>query len=197
MSEIVLFHSVLGLRPGVQEAADRLRAAGHIVHTPDLFGGRVFDDMDEAVEFRDALGGIPELIRRSQMAVEGLPAALVFAGFSMGAAAAEYQTANRPGARAAILMHGALPVEAVGTGWPAKTPVTVHYAVADPWVDADAVDALAGSVREAGSMFEAYMYPGSGHLFADPDVPEYDEASADLLWQRVLDFLRQLDQTDV
>jgi hypothetical protein len=36
MAEIVLFHSVLRLRPGVIAAGDRLRAAGHTVHTPDL-----------------------------------------------------------------------------------------------------------------------------------------------------------------
>src|SRR5215204_6597966 len=29
MAEIVLFHSALGVRPGVTAAADRLRAAGH------------------------------------------------------------------------------------------------------------------------------------------------------------------------
>ena len=35
MAEVVLFHSALGLRPGVTTAADRLRAAGHKVHAPD------------------------------------------------------------------------------------------------------------------------------------------------------------------
>jgi dienelactone hydrolase len=37
MAEIVLFHSVLGPRAGMTDAADRLRAAGHTVHTPDLY----------------------------------------------------------------------------------------------------------------------------------------------------------------
>lgn len=49
MAEIVLFHSALGLRPGVRAASDRLRSAGHTVHTPDLFDGRVFDRMDEGL----------------------------------------------------------------------------------------------------------------------------------------------------
>ena len=34
MAEIYLFHSALGLRPGVVEAAERLRRAGHYVHAP-------------------------------------------------------------------------------------------------------------------------------------------------------------------
>ncbi len=45
MAEVVLFHSVLGLRPGVIAAADRLRAAGHTLHTPDYYDGEVFDDL--------------------------------------------------------------------------------------------------------------------------------------------------------
>jgi dihydrofolate reductase len=44
MAEVVLFHSVLGLRPGVIAAADRLRAAGHTVYTPDFYDGEMFDD---------------------------------------------------------------------------------------------------------------------------------------------------------
>jgi dienelactone hydrolase len=49
MAEVVLFHSVLGLGPGVKYAADRLRAAGHTVHAPDYFDGEVFDDLEEGM----------------------------------------------------------------------------------------------------------------------------------------------------
>jgi hypothetical protein len=63
MAEIVLFHSALGLRPGVTAAADRLRAAGHKVHTPDYYEGEVFDDLDEGLRKCDALG-YQEIARR-------------------------------------------------------------------------------------------------------------------------------------
>jgi dienelactone hydrolase len=43
MAEVVLFHHALGLTPGVVAFADALRATGHTVHTPDLFGGRTFE----------------------------------------------------------------------------------------------------------------------------------------------------------
>ena len=56
MAEIVLFHSALGLRPGVTAAADRLCAAGDKVHTPDYYEGEVFDDLDEGLRKCDALG---------------------------------------------------------------------------------------------------------------------------------------------
>ena len=113
MAEVVLFHSVLGLRPAVIAAADRLRAAGHTVHAPDLFDGEAFDDLEDGMRKENALGDA-EIFRRAREAVADLPTRLVFAGFSMGAVHAELLAASRPGALGAVLMHGAVPVEGLG-----------------------------------------------------------------------------------
>ena len=136
MAEVVLFHSVLGLLPGVIAATDRLRTAGHTVHTPDLYDGEVFDDLDEGMRKEEALG-YREVARRAREAVAGL----VFGGFSMGVAHAELLSASRPGALGAVLMHGAVPVEGLSEffgvdRWPEGVPVQVHYAAGDPWVKA-------------------------------------------------------------
>ena len=198
MAEVVLFHSVLGLRPGVLGAAERLRAAGHTVHTPDLFEGEVFDDLDDGMRNEESIGSL-EIARRTAEAVAGLPAGLVFAGFSMGVSYAEWLTASRPGALGVMLMHGAVPVEALTEyfgveRWPIGVPVQVHYAAEDPWVEADhEVVPLGDAVRGAGAEFEEYVYPGSGHLFADPDLAEYDPASSEAMWERVIAFLDQID----
>jgi dienelactone hydrolase len=198
MAEVVVFHSVLGLRPGVLGAADRMRAAGHTVHTPDLFEGEVFDDVDDGMRKEESLG-YREIARRTEEAVTGLPAGLVFAGFSMGISYAEWLTASRPGALGAVLMHGAVPVEALTEyfgveRWPAGVPVQVHYAVDDPWVEVEQeVVPLGEDVRGAGAEFEEYVYPGSAHLFADPDLAEYDRASSEAMWERVIAFLDRID----
>ncbi len=196
MAEVVLFHSVLGLRPGVIAAAERLRAAGHTVHAPDYFDGEVFEDLDEGLRKRDALG-YAEIVRRAEEAVVGLPAGLAFAGFSLGAVPAELLAATAPGARGAVLMHAAIPVEGFGEfgveRWPKGVPVQVHYAAQDPWVEAEEVAALGDAVRGAGAAFEEHAYPGSGHLFADPDLPGYDRASSEAMWRRVLAFLDRVD----
>lgn len=52
MTDIALFHSVLGVRPGVEDAAERLPAAGHDVLVVDQYQGRVFDDHEEAGRVR-------------------------------------------------------------------------------------------------------------------------------------------------
>ena len=186
--EVVLFHSVLGLRPGVRRWAERIRAAGHRVHVPDLYDGVVFDDIATGLRHVEALGGIPALVARSQAAVAELPQDLVYAGFSNGAASAELLAATRPGARGAILMHGALPADS----WPAAVPLQIHCAAADPWVDWDDIRALERVAREAGAEVEVHSYPGSGHLFADDGDADYDERAAELMWERVSEFLKRV-----
>jgi len=189
---IVLFHSALGLRPAVLEWADRLRAAGHTVEAPDSFDGEVFDDLDAGMRKRDEVG-VPGLIARADAAVAGLPPELVYMGFSMGASAAEYLAATRPGAVAAALMHGAAPVAEMGAdAWPAAVPVQVHHAVDDPWVEAAEVEGLRADVEAAGAEFGEFTYPGSAHLFADTDGPEFDRDSASLMFERVVEFLERI-----
>jgi dienelactone hydrolase len=193
MTDVVLFHSAQGLRPGVEQWADAFREAGHRVWTPDLFEGATFDRLEDGVAHRDGIG-IPELLRRARGAVDDLPSEVVYAGFSMGVTTAEIFAADRPGAQGAALMHGAIPLEGVGVdGWPASVPVEVHYAVEDPWVEvADEVDPFVREVRDAGAAIEVHTYPGSGHLFADPDSPDYDRESAQLMLGRVLGFLERV-----
>jgi dienelactone hydrolase len=73
-------------------------------------------------------------------------------------------------------------------------PVQVHYAADDPWVEAEQdVVPLGDAVRGAGADFELYVYPGSAHLFADPDLAEYDHASSEAMWERVIAFLDRID----
>ena len=79
MTQIALFHSVLGVRPGVIDAAERLRAAGHEVEVVDQYGGRVFDDYDEASAHAETIG-YPVLMDRAVAAVEHLRDGFVAAG---------------------------------------------------------------------------------------------------------------------
>jgi dienelactone hydrolase len=149
--------------------------------------------MEEGERRRDTLG-IPELMARAEAAVAELPAPLVYAGFSMGAAAAQYLTATRPGAKAALLMHGALPLAAMGLEeWPAGVAAQVHYGEEDSSVDREGIQAFADAVRRSGTSAEVHMYPRAGHLFSDDRFVEYEPAAAELMLQRVVDFLAAIE----
>jgi dienelactone hydrolase len=186
---ILLFHSAYGLRPGVLRFADALRARGHAVITPDLYDGEVFSTLEPGIRKRDALG-MRELIGRAMAASAAAPTATVYAGFSLGAAAACAAAVRAPRARGLILMHGALEPARFGvTSWPSSLPVSVHCAQADPWVGEAEIQALEAAVKRAGAPFQSWTYPCTGHLFADEDLPDYNAPSAALMTERIAAFL--------
>ena len=188
---VVLFHSALGLNDAVLAFAESLRSNGHTVHVPDLFDGDVFTSLDDGVRKRDEVG-IPLLSQRAAESVKDMPSGTVYAGFSMGAASAQYLAGAVPGAGGAILMHAALPNELIGIQqWP-KVPVQIHFSVEDPWVQRDHVATLSSSIEQAGAICEVFEYPGSAHLFADASSPDYNEDSAKTMLTRVLSFLSRL-----
>jgi dienelactone hydrolase len=189
MAEVVLFHHALGLNAGVVAFAGQLRQAGHTVHTPDLFEGRTFGSIDEGMSYAQEIGFPSEVIGRGVRAVEGLPAGLVYAGFSLGVLPAQLLAQTRPGARGALLFYSCVPVTEFGSGWPEGVPVQVHGMDADPYfVGEGDVDSARGLVSQAKDG-ELFLYPGDQHYFADSTQPSYDPDATALLVRRVLDFL--------
>src|SRR5689334_5048711 len=108
MAELVIFHHAQGLTPGVRSFGDRLAAAGHTVHVPDLYEGRTFGSLEEGIAYAgDA--GFGTIIERGGGAVAGLPSGLVYVGFSLGVLPAQALAQTREGARAAVLFHSCVP----------------------------------------------------------------------------------------
>ncbi|MDX1415360.1 MAG: dienelactone hydrolase family protein [Candidatus Promineifilaceae bacterium] len=191
MAEVVLFHHAQGLTPGVAAIADELRLAGHIVHTPDLFDGRIFDSIEKGMRFVKELG-FGEVMARGEQAVEDLPSDLVYAGFSLGVVPAQKLAQTRPGARGALFFYSCIPVSEFGRSWPKGVPVQVHGMDADPiFVGEGDIDAARALIAEAEAG-ELFLYPGDQHYFADSSLPSYDAAATALLLQRVLAFLAAL-----
>ena len=189
MAEVALFHHALGLTPGVVAFADELRRAGHVVHTPDLFEGRTFGTIEEGLGFAAQIGFPDEVIGRGVRAVEGLPAGLVYAGFSLGVLPAQMLAQTRPGARGALFFYSCVPVSAFGSAWPEGVPVQVHGMDADPiFVGEGDIDAARELIEQAKDG-ELFLYPGDQHYFADSTLASYDADATALLVRRVLEFL--------
>jgi dienelactone hydrolase len=193
MAEVLLFHHAQGLTPGVSAFADVLRAAGHTVHTPDLFDGRTFNSIDEGMAFIQETG-FDDLRTRGVRTADDLPAELVYAGFSFGVTIAQQLAQTRPGARGALLFYSAIPISgdwAFGP-WPDGVPVQIHGMDADPYFvgegDVDAAREIVEKVKDA----ELFLYPGDQHYFADSSLPSYDPEATALLTKRVLDFLARV-----
>ena len=182
MAEVVVFHHALGLTGAVRRLAAAFRDAGHTVQTPDLYGGRTFDTIEDGMAYSEELGGPIAIVDRARAAAESLPNEVVYVGFSLGVLPAQSLAQTRPGANGAVLCYAALPLGRWGDNWPATWPegVRLQLHILEGDEDFEIAQALAATVPGA----ELFVYPGTEHYFA-----EHDDEAAALLTQRILAFL--------
>jgi dienelactone hydrolase len=194
MTDILLFPSVLGVRTGVTDTADRLRAAGHRVEVVDVLDGTTFDSYEPALARSKEMGGDAQeaiALERSRV-VEG---PFVAVGFSSGAALAMYVATQRPDdVRGVVAMGGAMPTKYLGDGtapWPSGVPAQEHMGAHDDFDDGPEVRAeFVADVEKAGATPELFRYDGGGHLFNEPGLPaEHDPAAAEEFYARLLAFV--------
>lgn len=191
MAEVLMFHHAHGLTDGVIDFAERIRAAGHTVHTPDLYDGNIFDSLDDGVGYAQEVG-FGTIMERGRAAAADLPQDVVYAGFSVGVLPAQLLAQTRPGASGALLFHSCVPTPEFSDGWPAGVPVQIHSMDADPFfVDEGDIDAARELVASAPDA-DLFLYPGNAHLFADNSLEAYDDDAANLLRERTLAFLARV-----
>lgn len=191
MTTVTLFPSVLGVRPGIHAAVELLQSHGHQVRVVGLNDGKAFDEYEPAIAFARAQDEQAQR-ERALDAVSDLPDGFVTAGFSNGALMAQYVACSRPGVAGTVLFSGVAVPEELGVAWPPGLPAQVHYTVGDPFDEKEWIDQSVQAIRDAGGEVERYDYRGSGHLFTDPSLPEYQPEEAAELWPRVLEFLTRV-----
>ena len=191
MAEIVLIHHVQGLTDGMVAFADGLRDGGHVVHTPDLFGGQRPATIEDGLRFAEQQdAAIDEHLSRL---IGEVPAGVVWAGVSWGVSVAQRFAQIREGALGALLYAACFPItgEWAFGPWPEGVPVQIHGMDQDPFFalegDIDAARELVGTVGP--DLAELFLYPGDRHLFADSSLPSYDADATALVLQRSRDLL--------
>lgn len=194
MTQVLVIHSALGLRPAVLDLAEKLRAARHDVVTPDLHDGRVFDGGEQgyaaAIAFTQEHAAVIE--ERADAAYDALRGPRVVLGFSRGASTAQrwVQEGRAEAVGALLIAGGGFWAGYTPATWPAGVPLALHHAIDDPYGDLPELAALVAIVTRAGSDVSDYVYPGAGHLFFDRDlVDEYDATNTELLFTRLQGFL--------
>lgn len=189
----MMFHHALGLTSGIQSFADQLRAAGHLVHTPDLFEGRLFHSIEDGLAHIQEVG-FETMMERGVRMADALPNGLVYCGFSFGVLPAQKLAQTRAGARGALLIYACVPISGPGSfgPWPIDVPVQIHGMDQDPiFVGEGDIDA-AREIVAKGKNAELFLYSGNQHYFADSSLSTYDVGAASLLTARVLGFLDRI-----
>jgi len=173
MVHVVVLHHALGLTDGVRGFAERLRADGRDVTTPDLFEGQTFEDVEDGVAHAERIG-MSELIARGFAAVPAGPAPLLVVGLSLGVLPAQAIAQQRSGVLGAVLVAACLPHRSFGERWPDGVPVHVHATGGDAWFndggDREAAEELVAVSRAA----QLTLHPGDAHLFIDSSQPGFD-----------------------
>ena len=190
MTEILLFHHAQGQTPGFLEFAERWRAAGHTVHTPDLYDGRTASDPEQAEALMEAMdsaktgakldAAIADLRERTGGGpVGGL-------GFSMGGFRVLLQ-ATTGAFDAVAVYYAALDAEQAAS---IHCPVLLHLAERDEFDPPEVFDQFVAGLRAAGTPVEAHRWPGTEHSFANADVALYAPTQAAEAWPITIRFLR-------
>jgi len=110
-------------------------------------------------------------------------------GFCWGGGMANTLAVRVPDLNAAVPYYGAQPVAADVAK--IQAPLLIHYGGLDERVNAG-WPAFEAALKAAGKSYSAHIYEGAQHAFNnDADGPRYHKPSADLAWQRTIEFLNR------
>ncbi len=191
---VVVVHENRGLNPYIEDVARRLAKEGFLALAPDgltTVGGYPGND-EKGRELQSSVD--PEkLMNDFFAAVEFLMAdpqstgKVGITGFCYGGGVANAAAVAYPELGGAVPFYGRQPNPADVSK--IEAPLLIHYAEMDERVN-EGWPAYEAALKEADVEYEAYIYPGVNHGFHNDSTPRYDEAAAELAWQRTVDFFK-------
>lgn len=194
---VLVLHAWWGLNDTMKAFCTQLAEAGFTAFAPDLYHGKVADNIADAEALGSALdenylqakAEIAEAARFLNERVGQAGGGLAVIGFSLGAYyALDLAAADPEHIRSVVLYYGS----GDGDYSSSRAAYLGHFAENDEFEPQSNVDSLEETLRRAGRPVTFYRYPGAGHWFCEPDRPQaYDEAAASLAWERTLAFLKR------
>ena len=189
---VLVVHENRGLNPYIEDVARRLAKVGYIAFAPDILhtlGGYPGNDdegramqrtLDKDKVEKDFVAAAAYLKAHSSSSGK-----LGVVGFCFGG-----YISNMLAATAPELVDAAAPFY----GTPPKTSITamtaplmLHFGELDQRVNKTWVD-YEPALKAAGVNYTAFVYPGTNHGFHNDSTSRYDEAAAELAWERTLGF---------
>lgn len=196
---VIVIQEWWGLTDHIKEVADRLAVQGFVALAPDLYGGWITHDGDEAGEMMSKLPA-EEGARQLAAATDYLlgheavtSKTLGAIGFCMGGGFV-LALAAQQGEK----ISAAVPFYGVGQGIPdsyagVRAAVQGHYAEHDESYPVEQARAQEQQIREESGAEVEYFYYDAGHAFHNDEnlIGTYDPDAARLAWDRAVDFLRK------
>jgi len=192
---VLVVHENRGLNPYVQDVVRRVAKAGFLALGPDglsPLGGYPGNDddgrtlqksMDPVKLLEDFFAGFEHLAAHPDGT--GKVGAV---GFCYGGAVCNALAVAYPNLAASVPFYGRQPkpedVPAI------RAPLLLHYAGLDERINAGWPDYEA-ALKANGKDYTAHVYPGVNHGFHNDTTPRYDQAAAELAWERTIAFFRE------
>jgi carboxymethylenebutenolidase len=188
---VLVLHAWWGLKPVFKEICYRLAEQGFVAFAPDLRNGQIAETIEEAKALMKKSD--EQFIGDTVVAAKDHLLALTknkigVMGFSMGAAWSLVAAAHDPDNIAAtVLFYGAGEADFSRV----KSKILCHFCEVDEWEEIEYVREMEANMKAAGVDVTLHIYPNVAHWFLENDRPEYDPASAKLVWDRTYEFLKK------
>ena len=192
---VVVVHENRGLNPYIEDVARRLGKAGFIALAPDgltSVGGYPGNDeqglalqqkVDPTRLMNDFFAAVEWLMHH-----DASTGKVGITGFCYGGGVANAAAVAYPELGAAVSFYGRQPgADEVSR---IQAPLMLHYAGLDTRIN-EGWPAYEQALKAAGTRYEAFIYKGANHGFHNDSTPRYDEAAANLAWERTLGWFRQ------
>ncbi|MBB4736304.1 dienelactone hydrolase family protein [Micrococcus cohnii] len=196
---VIVVQEWWGLVDHIRDVCDRLAEQGFVALAPDLYGGWIAHDGDEAGEMMEKLpaeegarqlaGAVDHLLSLDEVTSQTVGAI----GFCMGGGFV-LALANQQGEK----VSAAVPFYGVGQGVPGsfegvKAAVQGHYAEKDQMFPVEDARKQEQQIREESGAEVEYFYYDADHAFHNDSNPagNYQQADATLAWGRAVDFLKE------
>jgi carboxymethylenebutenolidase len=196
-SGVLVLHAWWGLNDTMKAFCRRLAESGFVAFAPDLYHGKVADNIADAETLSSALD-TNHLQAKAEIADAAMflneragqsDSGLAVIGFSLGAYYALDLSVTAPEhIRSVVIFYGT----GDGDYSNSRAAYLGHFAETDEYEPQAYVDNLEAALQRAGRPVTFHRYPGVGHWFFEPDRPQaYNQAAASLAWDRTLAFLRR------
>ena len=187
---VLVIHENRGLNPYIEDVARRVAKAGFMALAPDgltSVGGYPGNDaegrdlqrtVDGEKLMNDFFAGFEHLMVR-----EGSTGNVGAVGFCYGGGVVNALAVAYPEMKAGVPFYGRQ--AAVDDVPKIQAPLLLQYGELDERINAGAAD-YSAALTANGKTFEEYFYAGANHGFHNDSTPRYDEAMAELAWDRTV-----------
>jgi carboxymethylenebutenolidase len=193
---VIVIQEWWGLTDHIADVADRLAQEGFVALAPDLFGGNVAHDTQEALRMMQALP-VPRGVELLSGAVDHLlslpevtSGTVGAVGFCMGGGFVLYLAAADPRVSAAVPFYGVIQGEMPDFSG-LRAQILGHFGERDRTVPAETVDRLAETIRQQSGITPDFRSYPADHAFFNDGGPTHDAESAARAWQSTVPFLQE------